>query len=300
MAALCAAFGLGLAAHHPLSAWGALLGWLVLAALSGRFWLQTPLILLGLLPLLGLAPWSGWITFEEMDLLALAVGAGGYLAWGLRPLSRRKRLGAQQRSLLLTPGLSLLLLVWAGAMLLALQRGFADAGGFAFGWFQGYQEPMNSWRVLKSFFLALFLLPLWLEAAAREPRRLSQSLQWGMVLALLGISLAALWERLAFPGLLNFSSDYRTTALFWEMHVGGAALDACLAMTAPFALLALLRARRAWQFLALMGLGLLAAYAAMSTFSRIVYRALPLSFALLLGQRAHEPGRQALRGRHLP
>lgn len=288
MAVFCAALGLGLAAHHPLSAWGAALGFVALAALAARFWLQTPLILLGLLPLLGLAPWSGWITFEEMDLLALAMCAGGYLAWGARPLSRRKHLPATRRGLLLMPGLGLLLLLWAGALLLALHRGFADAGGFAFGWFHGYQEPMNSWRVLKSFFLALLLLPLWLEAAAREPRRLTQSLQWGMVLALLGISLAALWERLAFPGLLNFSSDYRTTALFWEMHVGGAALDASLAMTAPFALLALLRARRAWQFLALMGLGLLAAYAAMSTFSRIVYLALPLGFALLLGLRARQ------------
>ncbi|MBB4843095.1 hypothetical protein HNP55_001614 [Paucibacter oligotrophus] len=288
LALCCAAAGLGLAAHHPLSSWGAVLAWLALAALAARFWLQAPLILLGFLPLLGLAPWSGWISFEEMDLLALAVAAGGYLAWGLHPLSRRKHLAVSRRGLLLTPGLGLLLLLWAGAMLLALQRGFADAGGFAFGWFQGYQEPMNSWRVLKSFFLALLLLPLWLEAAAREPRRLSQSLQWGMVLALLGIGLAALWERLAFPGLLNFSSDYRTTALFWEMHVGGAALDASLAMTAPFALLALLRARRAWQFLALMGLGLMAAYVAMSTFSRIVYLALPLSFALLLGLRARQ------------
>lgn len=46
----------------------------------------------------------------------------------------------------------------------AVFRGFADAGEFEFGWFQGYHE-------------------------------------------------------------LNFSSNYRSTALFWEMHVGGAALD---------------------------------------------------------------------------
>ena len=41
----------------------------------------------------------------------------------------------------------------------AVFRGFADAGGFKFGWFQGYHE-------------------------------------------------------------LNFSSNYRSTALFWEMHLG--------------------------------------------------------------------------------
>ena len=61
----------------------------------------------------------------------------------------------------------------------------------------------------------------------------------GMVTAtvgLLGVALATLWERLAFTGLLNLSTDYRTTALFWEMHVGGAALDGFLALTVPFAL----------------------------------------------------------------
>jgi hypothetical protein len=35
------------------------------------------------------------------------------------------------------------------------------------------------------------------------------------------------------PGLTNFASDYRTSALFWEMHVGGAALDAWLMLSFP-------------------------------------------------------------------
>ena len=45
------------------------------------------------------------------------------------------------------------------------------------------------------------------------------------MLGLAGAALATVWERTAFTGLLNFSSDYRATALFWEMHVGGTALD---------------------------------------------------------------------------
>ena len=73
----------------------------------------------------------------------------------------------------------------------------------------------------------------------------AQSERWraGLVAGLVFASLAILWERLAFPGLLNFSSDYRTTALFWEMHVGGAALDGFLALTAPFAVREVLVAR---------------------------------------------------------
>ena len=40
-----------------------------------------------------------------------------------------------------------------------------------------------------------------------------------------GRSAGALWERAVYTALLDFSSDYRTTGSFWEMHVGGAALD---------------------------------------------------------------------------
>jgi len=50
-------------------------------------------------------------------------------------------------------------------------------------------------------------------------------------------------ERLAFTDLLNFSADYRSTALFCEMHVGGAPLDAWLMLSFPFALASLLAAR---------------------------------------------------------
>ena len=67
----------------------------------------------------------------------------------------------------------------------------------------------------------------------------------GLTLGLATCGLAALWERLAFPGLTNFAADYRSSALFWEMHVGGAALDAWLALALPFALAAIARARAA-------------------------------------------------------
>ena len=64
--------------------------------------------------------------------------------------------------------------------------------------------------------------------------RTGRQLALGIAIGLGTASLAALWERLAFTDLLNFSSDYRSTALFWEMHVGGAALDGWLLLTIPF------------------------------------------------------------------
>ena len=97
------------------------------------------------------SPWSGWISFEETDLLVLAIAGGGYARLALersapsaaRPVSR------------------LLVIVAAGTAPPSSSpwRGFTDAGGFQFGWYQGYDGPMNSLRIGKSFF-ALLLVPL--------------------------------------------------------------------------------------------------------------------------------------------
>ncbi|OWR04698.1 hypothetical protein CDO81_08970 [Roseateles puraquae] len=279
--ALAAAVGLGalgaaLAWHHPLSGTLALAAWMLVAGLAALFWVKTPVLLFAPLPLIGLAPWTGWISFEEMDLLVTACGCGGYLAYALQ-LNARDRAPAWRHGLAYSPVVVLLILALAASAAWSLHRGVADAGGWVFGWFQGYHEPMNSVRNAKAVFLVLALLPLWTAAAAARPRRFSRGLLLGLVLALAAGSAAALWERLAYTGLLDFSTDYRTTALFWEMHVGGAALDGFLVMTLPFAVLALLRTRSPWRFGVGLGIALLAAYACLTTFSRGVYLALPIA-----------------------
>ncbi len=279
--ALLAGLGMGLvgaelAWHHPLSGPLALAAWGVVVLLAALFWVKTPVLLFAPLPLIGLAPWTGWISFEEMDLLVTACGCGGYLAYALQ-LNARDRAPAWRHGLVYSP----LGIVLMGALALSaawsMRRGFADAGGFVFGWFHGYHEAMNSVRNAKAIFLALSLLPLWTAAATARPRGFSRGLLLGLVLALAGGSAAALWERLAYTGLLDFSTDYRTTALFWEMHVGGAALDGFLVLTLPFALLALLRTRSPWRFAVGLVVALVAAYACLTTFSRGVYLALPLA-----------------------
>ena len=279
--ALAAGVGMGavgaeLAWHHPLSGPLALAAWGAMILLAALFWIKTPLLLLAPLPLLGLAPWTGWISFEELDLLVTACGCGGYLAYALQ-LNARDRAPAWRHGLLYSPAVRVLILALALSAAWSIQRGFVDAGGFAFGWFHGYHEPMNSLRNGKALFLVLALLQIWTAAAAARPRGFSRGLLLGLVMALAGGSAAALWERLAYTGLLDFSTDYRTTALFWEMHVGGAALDGFLVMTLPFAVLALVRTRSPWRFAIGMAVTLLAAYAVLTTFSRGVYLALPLS-----------------------
>jgi hypothetical protein len=285
---LCLVLSCTLAYHHPLSpAWAAV----SVAVLVGlgvwqpRFiWWLPP----ALLPLIGLAPWTGWIVFEEFDLLLLALLAGAYarLVFSNRQAdagaaaqghkSRRRRTSVQGAFALV----ALTALLFAASVLISTFRGFEDAGGFSFGWFQGYHEPMNSLRLAKPFFLALLWWPLWRAAQRTSPEESNQALSLGLLLGMASVSLIALWERLAFTGLLNFSTDYRTTALFWEMHVGGAALDGFLALTVPFVLRELVLARSSRRWILAAGVMLLAAYVSLTTFSRGVYLAVPLGLGL--------------------
>ena len=92
-------------------------------------------IIPAILPVSGFAPWTGWISFEELDLLVLATATGGYARFAFDG-----KLDASQRTSSLLLLLSILMSV---SILISMTRGFADAGGFVFGWFQGYDGPMN-------------------------------------------------------------------------------------------------------------------------------------------------------------
>lgn len=75
--------GLVLAAHYPLAP---ALTTIVFVACCVAFfrWPDLWLLLLpAILPMIGFAPWTGWISFEELDILVLGASAGGYanLAW---------------------------------------------------------------------------------------------------------------------------------------------------------------------------------------------------------------------------
>lgn len=271
-----AAAGCLLAVHHPTFGVWFLLPMILamgFAAAAPGAW---PRWLLPLLPLIGGMPWTGWLVVEELDLLALAAAAGGYARWtvtGPPRTSRTPSIG----SVLGAAALAAYLL----AMLVSMERGIADAGGLVPGWWQGYYEPMNSVRLAKSLPLVLLLLPLWLRQDDRRSDPASSHFLAGMTGMLATIGLTVVWERFANTGLTNFSSDYRATGLFWEMHVGGAALDAALVIAFPFAAVALLRARSAagWIFSgAALALG---GYAALASFSRVVYAGVPLGLALV-------------------
>jgi len=107
------------------------------------------------------------------------------------------------------------------------------------------------------------------------------------------VGVVALGERIAYPGVLDFSSPYRITARFWEMHVGGAAIDAYLALAIPCVAWAVWRARTPWRFALAALLAVLAVHAALVTFARGVWLGvmLPLAgLAAALAWRRWRPG----------
>lgn len=273
------AAGLLAAAHWPIApalalagfvGWAALAMWRPLLALAGT---------LALLPVLGLAPWTGRLAIEEIDLLLAALAAGGLLR-GCLPAAAAPRPAAAAPAISGLPVAALL--VYGLSCALAATIGWVAAGEAPMHVTQGYLEPLNAVRLAKPCAWALLLLPLLAGQQRTDPDGLARALGNGMLGGLILCGLAATWERIAFPGLTDFSSDYRTSALFWEMHVGGAALDAYLAMALPFAVDAALRATAPHRLALAGAASLLGAYASLTTFSRGVYLAVPIALAVTL------------------
>jgi hypothetical protein len=288
--------GLFLAGHHPL--WPVALtaifaAWLVASARWQGLWLFA---LPAAMPVLNFSPWTGWLIFDEFDLLVLGALAGG--------LARRALDSADSRALAFDaqPAASgarnaIVPVTMFVLALFGLSRGIADAGS-SFDWFAAYADPSNTLRISKSLFYVAALWPLLGIELQRSPSiaidRLARGMQTGLVL----VGLAVLWERVAYPGLLDFSARYRTVAAFWEMHVGGAGIDVYLAMATPFAAWALVSAksRRGWTAAA--ALALLTGHACLTTFSRGAYVGIVAPLVLLgvawwWRRRASEPHSRA-------
>ena len=277
--------GLVLAASHALAPWGApalLLLWAMLVWRWPGAWL---IVLPTLLPVANLSPWTGALMFDESDLLVLGAAAGGYA----------RRVFAPTGATLVpqAPAFSRIAQVALGALtastLISLALGLMRAGPVDFGLYQQYTGWLNPLRVAKSLLLALLLLPLMRVEFMRSPAGAMRCFTTGICCGLALAGCGVLWERAAFPGLFDFSRFYRVTATFWEMHLGGAALDFYLALTIPFAVALLIEARRrtsAWLAAVLL---VLAAYACVATYSRGLYLAIGIAAVLTLALRFSRP-----------
>ena len=317
MALGCACVGIFLASHHPLApqvVLPALLLWSAAVYLRPAVWL---FVVPALLAVIDLAPWTGWLTIEENDILVLGAAIGGYASIAIRGPAGGTRAGSTTSLSMASDGRDFgvpaspiedsarlsgmavaLIALYAMSTGVGLYLGVRRAAEPDFGWFDGYFGALNSLRIAKGFGLAVLMLPLLRSEMRRSGARALKLLASGLATGLGAAALVVLWERAAFPGVLNFSSDYRATGPFWEMHVGGAALDGFLALTAPFAVWEFLRESHRIRWVFAGGLILVAGYACLATFSRGVYLALPVSFALLavlrLLQRNSLPAASAL------
>lgn len=278
IATLALCLGAVLAYHHPVMPWAPLvvfLSWCAVVAWRPALGLFA---LLATLPVLNFSPWTGWIVVDEFDLLWLGLVCGGYARvafGGLEP--RVQALGRTAPA----PAFVAAAWVFAAVSSVSFVVGFSKANEVAFSLFQGYSDPLNAWRVFKSVVMAALLWPLLRREVQSDPSASVRYLGWGMVVGLGAVSLAVLWERLAYTGLWDFSARYRATALFWEMHVGGAAIDAYLALATPFVVWALWTTRTPLRWAVLAALALLTGYACLTTFSRGVYGAVLGSLLLL-------------------
>ncbi|PWF39431.1 hypothetical protein C7C56_026895, partial [Massilia glaciei] len=244
-------------------------------------------LLPALLPVLDLAPWTGWFFLEEIDLLLLVTAAVGYWRPDAGAGAARAALPRAVRHAAALVSLALALALWR-AMTPWPQ---ADLNAFA-----TYQSGWNGVRTAKGWLWALILLPLLRRDAGPALERLRSHFFPGMLAGLALVALAAGAERIAFPGLLNMASDYRTSAPFSAMHTGGAALDGYLSLCLP--LLAPWLAGPSGRLRTTVALALLAAaaYAGLTTFSRTLYLAFGVSALLLwaLHRPAPTPRQRAL------
>ena len=80
----CLASGGWLAAHHPLAptlVTVAFVLWSGVVFLRPIAWL---FVVPALLPIIDLAPWTGWLIVEEFDILVLGAAAGAYASMAMR------------------------------------------------------------------------------------------------------------------------------------------------------------------------------------------------------------------------
>jgi hypothetical protein len=278
-----------LLAHYPVQpTWIAapLAVYVVFLWRAPALWL---LVVPALLPVLDFSVWTGWFYVREIDFLILATLAVGY--WKSAPLPSEPRLSVGAKTLLVLLVCSYMVSASIGAGGISA----IDANSFA-----TYQSPFNSIRILMGFVWAILLLPLLLRSVGDDGANVRRYFYPGMVLGLAFAAAVTLWERLAFTGLTDFTSDYRAAGSFSDMHVGGAGLDAYLMLALPFVAVWGLISRKLSEVGAASLIFVLGTYATLVTFTRSTYLAYGIALAVVLAGYLRVPRAEssARRGAH--
>ena len=247
--------------HFPVASIPIVVSLLLYAAL---LWRQPQLWLFfvpALLPILNLAPWSGRFFFDEFDLFLLITVAIGSLR------------SDSQRPTRFAPAAAILVFLFVVAFAASLAIGLSPLDPIDGNAFASYFSKYNGLRVGKGLLWGLILVFLARCDLARYDDALNRYWVPGMLVGLAGVVAVALWERVAFPGLMNFAEEYRITATFGSMHVGGAAIDGYLALAIPFTLVWMAGSRSLGKLVIAGVLFVLGTYTIVATFSRGLYLA---------------------------
>lgn len=295
LGALAALTCLGLAVQHPLAP--ALLVGALCLCMGGAAWRPWTIggLLAMLLPVASLAPSTGWWLIDEFDLLVLAVLAGAHARSGFEAFSGRAASSSSAETQVQDRVWVGLLVALGASALLSLFIGLRDAGvsarAVAAGWASGdgwlralhadYASAFNPLRVSKSLLWALLLYPVLRRVPVERQREMARFTLAGLLCGLAWVCVLVLWERGRYVGVLNFSDSYRTVASFWEMHVGGGAIDAYLAMAVPLAFWAVWLAPGGWRWACAAVLAVLGTYAVLTTYSRGLYLAVTVSLMVM-------------------
>ncbi len=267
---------LGLSFQHPL--WPTAMPvlwslWVMYVIWRPSVWLWS---LPAALPWANFSPWTGWLVFDEFDLLVLGVLCALHARqWFHNRSTTEAELQAPVRTNAAL-GVALWLMVGLG-----LVAGYSSSDTAPIHLFSAHQDALWTVRASKAWVWALLLWPWMRIEIVLAPEQSLRRVGNGMLVGLVMVTAAAINERLAYPGLFDFVSHYRTTALFWEMHVGGAAIDTYLALAAPFALWALWRCTgMAWALSGLLAVS--TTYVCLTTFARGVYLAVAIGLVVWL------------------
>ena len=266
--------------NYPLGSYGLGLGLAIYVLLLWRFPRLWLIAIPALVPVLDFSPWSGWIFLDELDLVVLATVAVGL--W--RPLRAAERPAFSKTTRLLVG-------LFAASCAVSLFIGLMPLQPLDENAFSSYLSHYNSLRTAKGFFLALLLLPLLKDSALQPGVDYRRLFTVGVTLGVALLAAVVLLERWLFPGLFDFSTEYRVTALFSGMQTGGPQVEAYVALTLPLVAVWFLARPGKLAFAAVLLLFAAAAYTVLVTFARggylaLVVGVLTLSAGIFFGRSA--------------
>lgn len=253
---------------------------LIYGALLFRWPLLWLAVLPACVPLLQLAHWSGRLFLEDFDIVLVFTLA--VLVW---------QAPVKHRSARLPFAIQFGVFALTASYLVSLALGLMPWPDWqAPDFLASFLSPANAPRLAKGFFWALLISPFVFRAFREHPDTAVRMVVGGMIAGGLVTGAMALWERGVWHALLygrdiyqllgpllDFSTPYRITGTFAEMHTGGEAIDGYLGLAWPILLLALALSRRPWV-LALSSLALgLVIYSLVTTFSRGLYFSLAVA-----------------------